>query len=450
MSDIVNKQAEERSKKYGIAVKTNYGHSEKPAYLENLTDDDFADPVHYMMPLGTVNQTKVANENVHYYELARVYSDEEIGIIRTRILDAADKFRIERRELLQFSESTEKTDSDKWIDVFKVGEHTDSAGDTQKWTQEDLNEIVNLYNNQPEEEKHRAPAIAGKHQDDTSLVAYGWVKALKTEDGHLYAQFEKIDTDFLNMVNEGKFNTVSIALYPNKLLQHVAFLGAIPPAVKGLEPPMFSERGNATKILYYRTKKFSENEGTNLMEEFIQAVVKELKLKYGTEVAADALAIMTRLQPIIVPAKDENAPEPVAGEDKAKTVKPTEEQKKFSESEEFKALQIQVANEREAREKLQKQLQAERDAKYFSEKMNAGILLPKQIKLAENVLTVIREPKESYQFSEGSQAQTGEDAFKEFVDSMPKQIEFNEFAAKKTQTEIDKLDQIRKQIREGK
>ena len=445
MSDVVNKQAEERSKKYGIGIKTNYGHLEKPAYLDTLTDDDFADPVHYMMPLGSENQTKVASSNFCYYEYRRTYSQEEIGIIRTRILDAMDKFRIEPRELMQFSEATVKTDSDKWIDVFKVGEHTDSAGDTQKWTQEDLNEIVDLYNNQPEEERHRAPATAGKHQDDTSLVAYGWVKALKTEDGHLYAQFEKIDTDFFNMVNEGKFNTVSIALYPNKLLQHVAFLGAIPPAVKGLVPPMFSERGNATNFSYYRTKDFSENKGTNLMEEFIQAVVKELKLKYGTEVAADALAIMTRLQPEILPAKEEDTPEPEAPE-----TAPVKEEKKFSESEEFKALQIQVENEREAREKLQKQLQAERDAKYFSEKMNAGILLPKQIKLAENVLTVIREPKESYHFSEGSQVQTGEDAFKEFINSMPKQIEFNEFATKKTQVEIDKLDQIRKQIREGK
>src|SRR5574344_1209798 len=116
MSDVVNKQAEERSKKYGIGIKTNYGHLEKPAYLDTLTDDDFADPVHYMMPLGSENQTKVASSNFCYYEYRRTYSQEEIGIIRTRILDAMDKFRIEPRELMQFSEATVKTDSDKWID----------------------------------------------------------------------------------------------------------------------------------------------------------------------------------------------------------------------------------------------------------------------------------------------------------------------------------------------
>lgn len=124
-----------------------------------------------------------------------------------------------------------------WIEVFKAGKHTDSAGNQKEWKVEDLDAMVSKYNEQSGESKHDAPAIIGHQQEDP---AYAWVEELKREDEVLLAKFRDVDPEFAELVNTKKFNKVSIALYPDMLLRHVAFLGAVPPAVKGLKAPEFS------------------------------------------------------------------------------------------------------------------------------------------------------------------------------------------------------------------
>lgn len=126
-----------------------------------------------------------------------------------------------------------------WLPVFKVGEHTDSGGHTDEWTIDDLNRIVELYNNQPAEQYHQAPITKGHPENDEP--SYGWVGELKRVGPVLYARFEDVDPQFLADVRAGKFRYRSIALYENLLLRHIAFLGAVPPAVKGLGPALMNE-----------------------------------------------------------------------------------------------------------------------------------------------------------------------------------------------------------------
>ena len=81
--------------------------------------------------------------------------------------------------------------------------------------------------------------------------AYAWVKGLQLDGDVLKAELDQVHPEFADMVAEGRFKKVSASFYlsdspdnPKQgslYLRHVGFLGAMPPAVKGLRNPEFSE-----------------------------------------------------------------------------------------------------------------------------------------------------------------------------------------------------------------
>ena len=134
----------------------------------------------------------------------------------------------------------------KPIKIFKVGTHTDMRGVTRNYSRDMLSECVATYS----PEIHEAPFVLGhpKHDDP----ALGWADHLELDDdGILWAYPKKVDAEFAEAVNTEKHNKVSSSFYlpdspnnptPGKLyLRHVGFLGAMPPAVKGLGSVQFSE-----------------------------------------------------------------------------------------------------------------------------------------------------------------------------------------------------------------
>lgn len=129
---------------------------------------------------------------------------------------------------------------DSWIQVFRTGRHTDASGDEREWGKTDLDRIVSSYDPQ----RHEAPVVIGHPED--SAPAFGWVEALKREGEILYAKLKDLVPEFVDMVRRGLYKKRSIALYPDLTLRHVGFLGAMPPAIKGLEDVRFQERGKIT------------------------------------------------------------------------------------------------------------------------------------------------------------------------------------------------------------
>jgi hypothetical protein len=126
-----------------------------------------------------------------------------------------------------------------WKEVFKAGVHTDANGNERDWTHEDLDSIIEKYNNQLPDDKHEALVVIGHPVNNSP--AYAWVEELKRDGETLLAKFTQIDPQFEDLIKEGRFKKVSIALYPDMMLRHVGFLGAIPPAVKGLKDSQFNE-----------------------------------------------------------------------------------------------------------------------------------------------------------------------------------------------------------------
>jgi len=123
-----------------------------------------------------------------------------------------------------------------WIEVFKAGTHTASNGIVKTYTDKDLDDIAAKYNSQSD---HEAPIVIGHPKDNEP--AYGWIKELKRVENKLHAFVEVVSDKFKEAVQKGMFKKVSIALYGDNLLRHIGFLGATPPAVKGLAPVAFRE-----------------------------------------------------------------------------------------------------------------------------------------------------------------------------------------------------------------
>lgn len=131
------------------------------------------------------------------------------------------------------------------IEVFRPGRHTSMSGAEVSFSASDLDAVASGYD--PGE--HDAPVVVGHPKHDAP--AYGWVKDLKFDGRTLKAELDKVDPAFAELVRAGRYRRVSASFYaPNSpanpkpggyYLRHVGFLGAQPPAVKGLKPVEFGE-----------------------------------------------------------------------------------------------------------------------------------------------------------------------------------------------------------------
>lgn len=122
-----------------------------------------------------------------------------------------------------------------WIPIFKTGKHTAMNGKTREWTAADLDHIVNSY----DPLKSEAPEVIGHPKLDSP--AFGWVAGLKREGNVLYFQAKDRVDDFVTMLKEKRFKKRSLALNADGTLKHIGWLGATPPAVKGLKDVAFGD-----------------------------------------------------------------------------------------------------------------------------------------------------------------------------------------------------------------
>lgn len=131
------------------------------------------------------------------------------------------------------------------LEIFKPGKRIDSSGTERDITATELQKTARAYNT----DLHEAPLVVGHPQSNDP--AYGWVAGLAFADGSLHAVAQQVETQFSELVQAGRYKKVSASFYlpdaPTNpvpgtyYLRHVGFLGAQPPAVKGLKPAEFSD-----------------------------------------------------------------------------------------------------------------------------------------------------------------------------------------------------------------
>jgi hypothetical protein len=133
------------------------------------------------------------------------------------------------------------------LQIFTAGKRTDANGVVVDFSESLLAKIAAIY----DPALHEAPLTIGhpKHDDP----AYGWVSSLGTVGNQLMAEPKQVDPIFAESIGVGKYKKISASFYlPGSAhhpipgsevpyLRHVGFLGAMPPAVKGMAPIEFAD-----------------------------------------------------------------------------------------------------------------------------------------------------------------------------------------------------------------
>lgn len=188
------------------------------------------------------------------------------------------------------------------IHLLVTGEHTSMAGDNLQFTDASLKATARAY----DPEKHEAPLVIGHPQHDAP--AYGWVKALTHTPDGLIAIPHQINPDFADLHHRGAFKKVSASFYhPDApanpkpgvyYLRHIGFLGAQPPAIKGLRNPEFSEDENSDDIITIEFSEPTPPEDTTVTPERaaeLEAKNKQLSADLAAEKAARSQETNERL-----------------------------------------------------------------------------------------------------------------------------------------------------------
>ncbi len=141
------------------------------------------------------------------------------------------------------------------IEILRTGRFLDSHGRPVEIRPDDLHRIAESY----DPALHEAPVVIGHPKDDAP--SYGWVRRLVVEGDRLLAELDQLDPAFVELVKAGRYKHRSASLYlpghPNHprggkgmYLRHVGFLGAQPPAVKGLRPVQLADDGDGVAELF--------------------------------------------------------------------------------------------------------------------------------------------------------------------------------------------------------
>lgn len=131
------------------------------------------------------------------------------------------------------------------LEIFRAGRHVAMSGESIEFSAADIAASVAAY----DPALYEAPLVVGHPKHD--LPAYGVVRSLSVSGTSIEATPDHVDPAFAEMVNAKRFSKISASFYapdsPSNprpgvyYLRHVGFLGAQPPAVKGLRTPSFAD-----------------------------------------------------------------------------------------------------------------------------------------------------------------------------------------------------------------
>lgn len=148
----------------------------------------------------------------------------------------------------------EKKGFEEFIEIFRGGVQVASDG-----SKHDGDGLIDRAVASFDPAFHEPPAVLGHPKDN--MPAYGWVQELKadTVDGvkRLLARFKQVVPEFAEAVADGRFKKRSASFYPDGRLRHVGFLGAMPPAVKGLAEIPFSEEEQCIEFYDYEKSRLA-------------------------------------------------------------------------------------------------------------------------------------------------------------------------------------------------
>ena len=352
--------------------------------------------------------------------------------------------------------------SNATLPILPAGQHIALDGRAVEFTEAILQEIVDNY----DPALHEAPLVIGHPK--LNGPAYGWAKSVEMRDGMLFAEPHQVVPEFAEAANRKMYKKRSASIYlpdspgnpvPGKhYLRHIGFLGAMPPAIKGIPDSAldFAEDDGAlavefsevpyavsglTDILRRMRDFFVEREGAEQADQIIpqwQINSIEESARYAAERPA---AFSEQEQPTseaptpndVESAAASAAAAPESGNDGLAAAGATEttdqepnmaDQKRENELAE-RERKVTEHETRIAKEEAEGQ---RREATEFAEGLvEAGKLLPRQ--KAGVVELLLNLPAGApLEFAEGEQSisKPASEVLRELLKDLPKQVDFAE------------------------
>lgn len=322
----------------------------------------------------------------------------------------------------------------KPLQIFKPGTHTAMRGDVLSFSESDMAATAAAY----DPAKHEAPLVIGHPKHDAP--AYGWVKSLAVQDSALEAEPAQLDPEFAELVAKGRFKKISASFYrpdsPSNpvpgvfYLRHVGFLGAQPPAVKGLKAVEFGEADEGV----VEFADWADMQNAGLWRRMRDWLIDQFGLD-----TADKVVPAYEVSSLEDEARREtDSPQPSFSEAPAgaSSAQPVQEESHAVTPEEKAALEAENAQlkqrlaEAEAVQKTAAAAQRHAAHVSFAEGLiGDGKLAPKH-KDAVIAFLDFAETDTPLEFGEGDGKTTLSAAFKGFLSDMPKVVDFGEQATK--------------------
>ena len=324
------------------------------------------------------------------------------------------------------------------IHIFRPGRHTSMQGATIDFGEGDLIATAKAY----DPTRHEAPLVIGHPRADAP--AWGWVGGLTADEGGLFATPRQLDPAFAEMVRAGRFKKVSASFYtpdsPHNpvpgvyYLRHVGFLGAQPPAVKGLAPvPVnFAEGDTEEGCVSF---DFAESPGLlRWLADLFRGLREYVVEKDGTEMADRAIPsyAVSGLQEMAAASAAQAAEIPAFAEN----LTPPKE-KSMQKQETPPAENIDFAETKARADELERKVayltgiaRKERASRLVDKALADGRLTPAQsVGLADFMAGLDEEGTFDFAENGGKTTSMSPAAFMAaFLERLPKQVDFSEAA----------------------
>ncbi len=329
-------------------------------------------------------------------------------------------------------------DNNHAIHIFRPGRHTSMQGATIDFGEGDLIATAKAY----DPTRHEAPLVIGHPRADAP--AWGWVGGLTADEGGLFATPRQLDPAFAEMVRAGRFKKVSASFYtpdsPHNpvpgvyYLRHVGFLGAQPPAVKGLAPvPVnFAEGDTEEGCVSF---DFAESPGLlRWLADLFRGLREYVVEKDGTEMADRAIPsyAVSGLQEMAAASAAQAAEIPAFAEN----LTPPKE-KSMQKQETPPAENIDFAETKARADELERKVayltgiaRKERASRLVDKALADGRLTPAQsVGLADFMAGLDEEGTFDFAENGGKTTSMSPAAFMAaFLERLPKQVDFSEAA----------------------
>lgn len=283
----------------------------------------------------------------------------------------------------------------KYFEVFKAGNYPQG-----KFTQAEVQELAKNY----DPSFCEAPITLDHEQKGP---AYGWVDKLKEENGKLKATFKDLSDDLKEFVNKGKYKKISVEIYrelegKKPYLKAVSFLGASIPQVKGMQAVEFKEGESDVYIFEAEVEENNDAEEIENLKSTITDLKGQVaKFKEDAKKNTEIKSLKEQVKDLTIELakfKDE-----AAGKDElAKELKEIKENLRTKDFNEF-----------------------------IEQHISQGILTPANKDAVFSILCDLDNIKKFDATSDSI------DTFKSFISALPKQVEFDEIAKKKTTKKED-------------